>query len=39
MSDNAKRTGAAVKAHYQFVIWLAAVIEARRVGKGGMRTV
>ena len=27
MSDNAKRTGAAVEAHYQFMLWLAQAIE------------
>jgi hypothetical protein len=27
MSDNAKRTGPAVEAHYQFVIWLARTVE------------
>jgi hypothetical protein len=27
MSDNAKRTGAAIEAHYQFLMWLALTIE------------
>src|SRR6516225_5325126 len=27
MSDNAKRTGSAVEAHYQFLMWLALTIE------------
>jgi hypothetical protein len=27
MIDNSKRTGAAVEAHYQFLIWLAPAIE------------
>jgi hypothetical protein len=27
MSDNAKRTGAAIEAQYQFLMWLALTIE------------
>ena len=27
MSDNAKRTGAAIEAHYQFLLWLGPAIE------------
>ena len=27
MPDNAKRTGAAIEAHYQFLTWLAPAIE------------
>ena len=27
MADNAKRTGAAVEAHYQFLLWLLPTIE------------
>jgi len=27
MLDNSKRTGAAVEAHYQFLMWLIPVIE------------
>lgn len=28
MSDNAKRTGAAIEAHYQFLLWLGPALEA-----------
>jgi hypothetical protein len=27
MTDNSRRTGAAIEAHYQFVVWLVATIE------------
>jgi len=27
MTDNSKRTGAAIEAHYQFLAWLAPTIE------------
>ena len=27
MTDNSKRTGAAIEAHYQFILWLMAVVE------------
>ena len=27
MADNAKRTGAAIEAHYQFLLWLGPVLE------------
>jgi hypothetical protein len=27
MTDNSRRTGAAIEAHYRFVVWLAPTIE------------
>ena len=27
MADNAKRTGAAIEAHYQFLVWLGPALE------------
>jgi hypothetical protein len=27
MTDNSRRTGAAIEAHYRFVVWLVATIE------------
>jgi hypothetical protein len=34
MTDNSKRTGAAIEAHYQFLAWLVPTIEKTRTASG-----